>query len=312
MANKKDLARALAGDKNLSGANLSGANLSLADLSGANLGGADLVNANLTSTDLSRADLHQANLTRASLTGAKIIGANLRSANLTRASLAFAELDDANLRFANLTRANLEGAFLDGAVLAFAKLDGAVLTDTILDARPRKRAARSNPSPGKTAAQVTSRATRRILADIKNNVLPYDIDSFSELHKYVDGNTYLLDDHGNKDATMATLRTAVEQIEEWLMIRSATMETGGSPVRSRKNPAKRAALTSVTQWSSKQITAWINSALGDNGHVHVAAQIIGKGRIALAVGKKGVIADARGSTEKAALLALAREIGMLR
>lgn len=85
----------------------------------------------------------------------------------------------------------------------------------------------------------------------------------------------------------------------------------------RENPAKRAVLTPVTQWSSKQITAWLNSELGDNGHIHVAAQIIGKGRIALAVGvdavgKEGVIADARGSTEKAALLALARKLGMLR
>ena len=80
----------------------------------------------------------------------------------------------------------------------------------------------------------------------------------------------------------------------------------------RENPAKREALTPVTQLSSKQITAWLNSELGANGHVHVQVQIIGKGRIALAVGKKGVIADARGSTEKAALLALARELGMLR
>jgi hypothetical protein len=169
----------------------------------------------------------------------------------------------------------------------------------------------------KTVSQVTNRATKRILADIDGDVLPYNVDNFAELHNYVDANVYLLDDHGNKDATMATLRKAVEQIEEWLMIRSATMETGGSPVRSRKNPSKRAALTPVTQWSSKQITAWLNSELGDNGHVYVVAQIIGKGRIALAVGmdadgKRGVIADARGGTEKAALLALARKLGMLR
>lgn len=160
----------------------------------------------------------------------------------------------------------------------------------------------------KTVSQVTNRATKRILSDIKNNVLPYDIDSFSELHKYVDGNTYLLDDHGNKDATMATLRKAVEQIEEWLMIRSATMETGGSPVRSRKNPAKRAALMPVTPSSSKQLRALITAWLGGGADIHVAVQIVGKGRVARVYVKGLSFEAARGSTEKAALLALARRL----
>ena len=84
-----DLQRALAGDRNLSGANLSGANLS---------------GANLTSANLSGANLSGANLIGAYLGGANLIGANLSDANLS----------DAVLRGANLTDANLSGTRLGG------------------------------------------------------------------------------------------------------------------------------------------------------------------------------------------------------
>lgn len=75
----------------------------------------------------------------------------------------------------------------------------------------------------KTTAHVFYRAQRRILADIDGDVLPYNVDNFAELHNYVDANVYLLDDRGDKDATMATLRTAVKELDLWLHERAAVI-----------------------------------------------------------------------------------------
>ena len=165
MANKKDLARALAGDKSLrrvdlSGANLDSANLSYADLGGADLTGADLtgaklkgadlIGADLTGAILSYANLANANLTEANLTGAKLEGAALNDANLAGATLNGADLYEAGLNGANLiganlssaklTRANLSGANLSGANLSGANLSGASLTRTALSGADLTRA----------------------------------------------------------------------------------------------------------------------------------------------------------------------------
>ena len=124
---QSDKRRALAGDKNLSGANLTGANLTRADLLNVDLSGADLSGADLTD-----ANLYGANLTGADLDDADLLGANLYGANLTGANLSGVWLYGANLTGANLTGANLTGANLSGVWLYGANLTGANLTDANL------------------------------------------------------------------------------------------------------------------------------------------------------------------------------------
>ena len=142
MANKQDVVRALAGDRNLfeadlTRADLGGANLARADLSGAYLNGAILHGANLTGAILRGAILHGAHLTGAVLTGAILRGAILHGANLTGANLIDADireadLSDAILRNAILNGADLLGADLTDATLSNADLRGANLAYAIL------------------------------------------------------------------------------------------------------------------------------------------------------------------------------------
>ena len=129
---QSDLDRALAGDKNLTGADLTGADLTGANLTGANLTGANLTGANLTGANLTGATLYRAHLTGADLTGANLTGANLTGANLTRANLTEAELRGADLIGANLYRATLSLADLTKAELREAYLNYANLTRAIL------------------------------------------------------------------------------------------------------------------------------------------------------------------------------------
>lgn len=77
-ANPGDVTRALAGDRNLTGANLAGANLTSSNLTNANL-----TVANVTSATFTGANLNYADLTSATLTGAIFTGANLGGAILT-------------------------------------------------------------------------------------------------------------------------------------------------------------------------------------------------------------------------------------
>jgi uncharacterized protein YjbI with pentapeptide repeats len=126
--NQRDLDRALAGFKNLSGAVLSGADLTNADLTGADLTKAVLSGADLTNADLIDADLPEANRRRAILTEADMTRAILTRANLTRANLTEADLTDARLNEAILTEANLTDAILTDAKLWNAVLFEANLT----------------------------------------------------------------------------------------------------------------------------------------------------------------------------------------
>jgi hypothetical protein len=73
----------------------------------------------------------------------------------------------------------------------------------------------------KTSAQVVARAKTRILEDIGGDIIPRNVRSFSELHLYVDANSYLLDDQGDQDAGMPALRSAVSSLDIWLHKRSA-------------------------------------------------------------------------------------------
>ena len=133
--NPSDLERALAGDKNLSGANLSRANLFNANLSGANLFNANLSGANLVGADLRGASLTHAVLRGANLRVANLEGASLREADLSGAKLSDADLSGANLPGADLTDADLTDANLSGADLADANLSKAYLRDAnLLDA----------------------------------------------------------------------------------------------------------------------------------------------------------------------------------
>jgi|GEM_PF-3835572 len=104
--NPADTQRALAGDKNLSGANLSGASLN----------GAELVVASLDNASLDNASLIRAGLIRAGLTGAGLTGVNLTMAFLENANLTGVNLTGAFLENADLENANLTGAFLTGAI----------------------------------------------------------------------------------------------------------------------------------------------------------------------------------------------------
>jgi len=137
MANKRDLERALAGDKNLREADLRGAFLNGAKLNRADLTGADLTDAHLTDAHLTGATLTGAKLNRATLYSAKFTDADLTRATLTyasihRADLTRAKLNRAILRNAKLTRADLTGADLTGADLTDAILTAATLTDADL------------------------------------------------------------------------------------------------------------------------------------------------------------------------------------
>ena len=125
--NQRDLDRALAGFKNLSGAVLPGADLTNADLTKADLTKAVLSGADLTNADMTRATLARANLTRAKLIEADLIEAILSRANLTRADLTKADLTDARLIEAILTEANLTDAILTNADLSYADLSYAQL-----------------------------------------------------------------------------------------------------------------------------------------------------------------------------------------
>ena len=130
--NPSDLERALAGDKNLSGArlmraDLSGLDLSKANLRGADLTGADLSEANLREAKLARADLYKANLRGADLSEASLYEANLREAYLSGANLHWADLFEANLSGASLSGANLRRATLYAADLYEAHLNNANL-----------------------------------------------------------------------------------------------------------------------------------------------------------------------------------------
>ena len=127
MASNQDVARALAGDKNLRRADLS-----LANLSGANLRGADLNDANLRGADLRGADLRGAYLWGADLTGANLVRAKLSGADLSYAGLSGADLSYADLTNANFFRANLSGADLSEATLTRADLTRADLTNADL------------------------------------------------------------------------------------------------------------------------------------------------------------------------------------
>ena len=127
MAKASDVKRALAGDRNLSGADLSGAYLSRANLSGANLSGANLSGASLSDANLSGADLSGADLTEANLSYAKLSGADLSGANLTAAKLTAAKLTAAKLTAAKLIAAEMDRAVFDGANMRKAQMDGAYL-----------------------------------------------------------------------------------------------------------------------------------------------------------------------------------------
>ena len=116
--NPSDLERALAGDKDLSGADLSGADLRGANLSDANLSGANLFDANLSNANLSNADLRGANLREADLFRANLRGANLREADLFRAILY-----EANLTGANLTDVDLSEALKVGEAIGLPKAE---------------------------------------------------------------------------------------------------------------------------------------------------------------------------------------------
>ena len=82
-----DVQRALAGDKNLSGADLSSAGSGLSVLRGADLTGADLRGANLTRADLIFVDL----------TGADLRGANLSGAYLSETEIGGVKYDAATV-----------------------------------------------------------------------------------------------------------------------------------------------------------------------------------------------------------------------
>lgn len=106
---RAQLANAIIGHDNLTGAtfvaaNLSGAWLTRASLHGATLGGADLSGAHLTGADLTGAGFRQANLAHA----------QLDRANLSHAKLALANLTGVNIPFGgvNKSSANLAGADL--------------------------------------------------------------------------------------------------------------------------------------------------------------------------------------------------------
>jgi len=127
MANANDVKRALAGDKNLSGADLSGA-----DLSGADLSGADLNGANLKESRLIDADLRGASLSGAEMDLAVCDGADMRRAVMVGTYLTDADLTDAKLRYANMSEAILVRAKLKGARMRDSNLQGASLVNAYL------------------------------------------------------------------------------------------------------------------------------------------------------------------------------------
>ena len=165
MADRDDVRRALAGDRDLSGADLSRADLSGADLSGADLRDANLRDANLrdanlrdakfrgadlTGADLSRADLSGADLAHAKFVDAKLIRSTLAGAYFNRTYFTGADLSEVNLREAALrggsfrgTRfinANLREADLRKVNLREAKFSGADLSGADLSRADLSRA----------------------------------------------------------------------------------------------------------------------------------------------------------------------------
>ena len=138
MANANDVKRALAGDRNLSGADLSGADLSGADLSGADLSGANLDDADLTGANLTgavltsasfrRAEMSAVSMVGAAMTLANLDGANLYHADLTDAVMSYASLEGATIREADLPRASMRDAEVSGADFSGSNMERVVMT----------------------------------------------------------------------------------------------------------------------------------------------------------------------------------------
>jgi uncharacterized protein YjbI with pentapeptide repeats len=138
MANSDDVKRALAGDKNLTGADLKGTkSLKGADLEGADLTGADLRHSSLQAARFRGAKLKRAQLRGSILSDAKLTNADLEGADLTHAFLRRADLTGATFHLAKLEgadfkRADLIGAKLKGADFTNADLSGADFTNADL------------------------------------------------------------------------------------------------------------------------------------------------------------------------------------
>jgi hypothetical protein len=100
-------------------------------------------------------------------------------------------------------------------------------------------------------AALIARVKAEIAADITRGVVPATVVSFSELHDYVDANTYggLCDDGDNADVTTDELIVMQDAVHEWLAAgRPAAQRDLGTP-----NDAR----------NLSDVDVWIQSALAD-------------------------------------------------
>lgn len=98
-----------------------------------NLSGARLTNATMTNADLAGADFSNGELAKVKLSGANLVGVNFTGANMKGADLSDSDLTDAVLRGADLTGADLTGAQLDGADFWGAEIRRADLSNIKVD-----------------------------------------------------------------------------------------------------------------------------------------------------------------------------------